>query len=440
MSEKYSGMPSAELASAVKNEAAELFPECLKLLGDSIAVESFTGRERGQADLLLAYFDREGISACRLPRGGVLALVVPAEMKPEMGGGGDSARLERIKKAVESARAAGMPVMAFDGHMDVVEAGDVTAWSVPPFAMTRRGGKLFGRGTCDMKGAVVAMAVSLVASARLAVSHPLRQAVLGCFVTEEEGAEGLALAEIIRGLGIRPDWVLLGEPSQLEIARGQRGKMQCVIRARGRRAHTSVPEVGDNAAYKLARAAIEVGELDREEYARVGPSPERVLERSTLVVTTLRTEPFATSSVPEGAAADVTVRLAAGQTYDSIVARLKGRPGWPDVEIEPVVYRGPSYTNTVADWPSIHLAWETSRDHRFTELLRMAAASVRGVVPPDKIWPFSTDGVLSAGEEKIPTLGYGPGREDACHIVDEWVAERDVADALAVYSLLPFMK
>jgi len=440
MSETYSGMPSAELANAVKKEAAGLFPECLKLLGDSIAVESYTGRERGQADLLLAYFDSCGIPACRLPRGGVLALVVPPDMKPDMGTLGDSARLDRIRKTIETAKAAGMPVMAYDGHMDVVEAGDLAAWSVPPFAMTRRDGKLFGRGTCDMKGAVAAMAVSLVLSARLSAVFPLRQAVVGCFVTEEEGAEGLALAEIIRDLGIRPDWVLLGEPSQLEIARGQRGKMQFVIRARGRRAHTSVPEVGDNAAYKLARAAIEVGALDREEYARVGPSPERVLERSTLVVTTLRTEPFTTSSVPEGAAADVTVRLAAGQTWDTIVSRLKGRPGWPDVGIEPVVYRGPSYTGKIADWPSVHLAWETPREHRFTKLLGAAAASVRGAVPPDKIWPFSTDGVLSAGEEHIPTLGYGPGREDACHIVDEWVSEADVADALAVYGLLPFIR
>lgn len=431
---------ASSLVVAVREAAGNLFPECLTLLGNSIAIESYTGRERPQADLLLAYFDERGVPACRLPRGGVLALAVPAEMMPDLRGIGDMARLEMIRKAVERARGAGMPVMAYDGHMDVVEAGDLSAWTVPPFALTRRGGKLYGRGTCDMKGAVAAMSVSLVLSTRLSTSFPLQQTVLGCFVTEEEGAEGLALAEIIRDVGIRPDWVLLGEPSQLEIARGQRGKMQFVMRARGRRAHTSVPEVGENAAYKLARATIEVDTLDREEFTRVGPDPERVLERSTLVVTTLRTEPFTTSSVPEGAVADVTVRLAAGENFDSIASRLTGRPGWPEVEIERIVYRGPSYTGKIADWPSVHLAWETPRAHPCTELLRAAAQSVRGTIPTDKIWPFSTDGVLSAGEEGIPTLGYGPGREDACHIVDEWVEEADVADALAVYGLLPFMK
>ncbi|HNW34827.1 MAG TPA: M20/M25/M40 family metallo-hydrolase, partial [Candidatus Ozemobacteraceae bacterium] len=87
-----------------------------------------------------------------------------------------------------------------------------------------------------------------------------------------------------------------------------------------------------------------------------------------------------------------------------------------------------------------HPAWETAQSHPFVALLRTAAEAIRGTVPIDKIWPFSTDGVLSAGEEEIPTLGYGPGREDACHIVDEWVSEVDLGDALAVYSLLPFMK
>lgn len=434
---------SADLVAAVREEAAGLFPECLKLLGASIAVESYTGRERGQADLLLAWLGERGIPACRLPRGGVLALVTSKEFAPdgrEFAGMGDQARLDAIREAVEVVRKAGVPVMAYDAHMDVVEAGDAAAWTVPPFALTRRDGRLYGRGTCDMKGALVAMTVALQLANRVASRQPLRQAVLGCFVTEEEGAEGLSLAEIIRTLGIRPDWVLLGEPSKLEIARGQRGKYQFVMRARGRRAHTSVPEVGENAAYKLARAAIEVGAFDTEEYTRVGPDPDRVLERSTLVVTTFRTEPFTTSSVPEGAIADVTVRLAAGQSDATIVARLKARPGWPDVEIEPIVYRQPSYTGKIADWPSMHLAWETPKDHACTRMLRAAAQAVRGVVPPDKIWPFSTDGVLSAGEEKIPTLGYGPGREDVCHVVDEWITEAELADALAVYGLLPFLR
>ncbi|HNW35250.1 MAG TPA: M20/M25/M40 family metallo-hydrolase, partial [Candidatus Ozemobacteraceae bacterium] len=343
----------SEVAAAVREEAARLFPECLKLLGDSIAIESYTGHERAQADLLLSYFDERGIPACRLPRGGILALLAPAGHSPDMRGIGDGARLDAIKRAVSAVKSAGLPILAYDAHMDVVEAGDAAAWSVPPFGLTRRDGRLYGRGTCDMKGALTAMAVSLALGKRLSSEFPLEQAVIGCFVTEEEGAEGLALAEIIRDLHVRPDRVLLGEPSQLEIARGQRGKLQFVMRARGRRAHTSVPEVGDNAAYKLAQAAIEVGALDREEFTRVGPDPERVLGRSTLVVTTFRTEPFTTSSVPEGAVADVTVRLAAGENFESIVSRLKQRPGWPDIEIERIVYRGPSYTGKIADWPSM---------------------------------------------------------------------------------------
>lgn len=440
MKETFVPAVPGDVVVAVREEAARLFPECLKLLGDSIAIESYTGRERAQADLLLSYFDEHGVPACRLPRGGVLALLTPAGYSPDVHGIGDEARLDVIRNAISTVRNAGLPLLAYDAHMDVVEAGEKTAWSVPPFGLTRRDGRLYGRGTCDMKGALTAMAVSLVLGRRLSPAFSLEQAVIGCFVTEEEGAEGLALAEIIRDLNIRPDRVLLGEPSQLEIARGQRGKLQFVMRARGRRAHTSVPEVGDNAAYKLAQAAIEVGALDRDEFSRVGPDPERVLDRSTLVVTTFRTEPFTTSSVPEGAVADVTVRLAAGENFESVVSRLKQRPGWPDVEIERIVYHGPSYTGKVADWPSMHLAWETPRSHPFVALLRAAAEAVRGRMPADKIWPFSTDGVLSAGEEGIPTLGYGPGREDACHIVDEWVSEVDLGDALAVYSLLPFMK
>ncbi|NLI76876.1 MAG: M20/M25/M40 family metallo-hydrolase [Candidatus Riflebacteria bacterium] len=429
-----------ELAPYLRNLVEERLPELLLLFEDCLKIQSFSGREQGLANLLLDFFRRHHLPAARTPRGSVVALLAPAAISP----GGlppslpDAEAVARLNSLLQTVRNQKLPVLAFNAHMDVVEPGEGTRWEHPPFAATIANDRVYGRGTCDMKGALATMAMSLVLAQALSADRPLQRAILACFVTEEEAGEGLAFKEIIHDLQWRPDAVILGEPSEMQIARGQRGKLEFLLHAHGKRAHTSVPEVGENAAYKIARAILSVEALDRGEFRAVGPDPQRLLERSTLVATSFRTVPFTKSSVPDNAEAHVTVRLAKGETFESIKQKLFDRGGWPEVDIDLVTYRGRSYTGQEADWPACHPAWEVPASHPFFAFLRGAMRDILARDPTDRIWPFSTDGVYSAGHEGIPTLGVGPGREDVAHVVDEYVEIGHLREALALYSFLPF--
>lgn len=430
-----------ELVSVIREEAREQLYSCLDFLHRAISIESYSGKEEQMAQLLVGFFQENSIPVFVDPRGSVIALLTPDSLlrqnpPPKK----KKARIwsNWVQKMIELGKKENLATMAFNAHMDVVAVGDTFDWRYHPFHPTRDRGVIYGRGTCDMKGALACMAQAMVIGKKLQNRRPLQRMVLGCFVTEEEVSEGLAFKEIIHDGGMRPDMVILGEPSKLDIARGQRGKLEMKLVGRGRKGHSSVPEFASNAAYKLARAILAVENFDKREYARIGSDPFRVLERSTMVVTSVQTEPHATSSVPDLAEATVTVRLAEGQNFSTISSALGKLLEKPEVEFELLSYRGASYTGRRVTWPSEHLAWQLPVDHPFFRFLQECCKKVFGKERRSKIWPFSTDGVFSAGVEKIPTLGIGPGREEVAHTVDEHIPISDIEEALALYSYLPF--
>jgi acetylornithine deacetylase/succinyl-diaminopimelate desuccinylase-like protein len=142
--------------------------------------------------------------------------------------------------------------------------------------------------------------------------------------------------------------------------------------------------------------------------------------------------------VPDRAQTHVTARTALDCDLQKLRTRLESSENWPEAEIFPIIYRGESYTGRKSNWPSDHPAWETPVDSDFFQTLQNLYLQVLKREAQHKIWPFSTDGVYSAGMEKIPTLGLGPGLESCAHIVDEWVSEEQLLEALQIYSCLPF--
>ena len=289
-----------------------------------------------------------------------------------------------------------------------------------------------------MKGALAAMAVAMGSLKNMDSKYQRNTVVLGCFCTEEEVGEGLAFKELCEEFALCPDMVLLGEPSKMQIARGQRGKLECLVETTGVCAHTSVPETGDNAAYKMARVLLAVEKLDEEERRKHGLAIENMLQRTTVVATSLQSWPLSKSFVPDRSQMHLTARLALGESLATLTSKLQADKNWPDARIVPVIYQGLSYTGKESSWESEHPAWETGKDHDFFKILAAAYEAMFAEKPLDKIWPFSTDGVYSAGMAGIPTLGIGPGHEEMAHKIDEWVSERQLQDALKIYTFLPY--
>lgn len=424
-----------DLAEKVKETCSNEYEHCVALLSRLIACKSFSGNEKECADVLMTFFKNRNIPCFRDGRGSVLAVSIPGATYD----GSDI--YEWLRGELNRARDCGMKILAYNAHMDVVSADDPESWTDDPFKAVRRDNRIYGRGTCDMKGALAAMAMSMALNNLLDGSFSREYAVLGCFCTEEEAGEGLAFKELCEEFRLRPDCVILGEPSKMQIARGQRGKLECLIETRGNCAHTSVPETGDNAAYKMARALLAIENLDAEERFRYGTDSENILKRTTVVATSVESWPKSKSFVPDRSVTHVTARLSLGETLATLKKKLLADENWPsDATVIPVVYRGNSYTGRVTEWESEHSAWETEKGHPFFEKLKSACDTVFDDPVIDKIWPFSTDGVYSAGMAGIPTLGIGPGHEEMAHKVDEWVSEAELKMALQIYTLLPFYR
>lgn len=416
------------------------FEHCFALLSRLIACKSYSGNEEECAGVLMTYFKNKNIPAIKDTRGSILAISLPTGLGYEDFPTSIFEQKAWLKGLLSVCADKNLGILAYNAHMDVVEADNPEKWTTDPFKASRRDKKIFGRGTCDMKGALAAMATSLTLMRELDKDFARKRLVIGCFCTEEEAGEGLAFKELCEEFRLRPSMVLLGEPSQMQIARGQRGKLEFYAETHGKCAHTSVPEAGENAAYKMARVLTAIESLDEEERFKYGLSDENTMKRSTIVATSLQSWPSSRSFVPNKARIHVTARTALGCSFSDLKSRLEASDDWPGAVLTPIIYNGCSYTGKTSEWPSDHPAWETSVEHGFFKLLSGAYEEILEHSTESKIWPFSTDGVYSSGMAGIPTLGLGPGNENCAHIVDEWVSEDQLKDALKIYAYLGFFE
>jgi putative selenium metabolism hydrolase len=413
----------------------EYYEKTVDLLSRVIACKSYSGHEGDCADLLKDFFKENEIPVFVDSRGSLLAVSTPFS---EYTNNEDNAK-QWVTKAIEDASNNNAKILIYNAHMDVVSADNSEEWTDDPFKAVRREGKIFGRGTCDMKGALAAMAYSLVLTKALDKVFKRKVVLLGCVVTEEEVSEGMAFKDIFEEFGLKADMVLLGDPSKMQISRRQRGKLEMCVETTGVCSHTSVPETAVSAVYKLADVLKSVEKYELDERAKYGLEAENTLKRTTLAVASIESWPKNRSFVPDRAAAYVTGRLALGQSMKSICDTLEKHYNWPEgTKCSQFVYRGESYKGKKSEWVSEHQGWETKKDSAFFKLISGAFKAITGKEPINKIWPFSTDGVYSASRAGIPTLGLGPGYEEMAHKIDEWVKEEDFKLALKLYTLIPF--
>ena len=425
-----------ELIDKVNRICEEYYEKTVDLLTEVIACKSYSGHEGDCAELLLNFFKNNDIPAFADSRGSILAVSSPFNDDKSVAADDSKNWVKKILKTAEENKA---KILIYNAHMDVVTADNADEWTDNPFKAVIRDGKIYGRGTCDMKGALAAMAYSLVVSKKLDELFKRNVVLFGCFVTEEEVSEGMAFKDIFEEFGLRADMVLLGEPSKMEISRGQRGKLEMCVETTGVCSHTSVPETAVSAVYKLADVLKTVEKYELDERAKYGLGAENTLKRTTLAVASIESWPKNRSFVPDRAMAYVTGRLALGQSMKSVCESLEKSGTWPEgTKCTHFVYHGQSYKGKKSEWVSEHSGWETKTDSEFFKLVEDSYKAIAGKEPVNKIWPFSTDGVFSASRAGIPTLGLGPGYEEMAHKIDEWVKEEDFKLAFKVYSLIPF--
>lgn len=322
------------------------------------------------------------------------------------------------------------PKLLFNGHMDTVDVGDPARWARPPYDGVIEEGVLYGRGACDMKGGLAAMVYAAKALLDAGVELGGDLYVVG--VVQEEPCEGLAVRVLVEEGGVRPDFVVLGEPSDLQVKVGHRGRLEMRVQVRGKAAHASAPELGDNAVQNAARLVFGLELLT----PRLATDP--FLGQGTLAVTEIESRAASRNAVPDACTFYIDRRLTLGETERKALAEVQTIINTEEVDAEVAVteYRAVSYTGYECRARSSFPAWVMPENHSLVQGLVRSVRDTLGYRPRLGRWSFSTDGTYTAGVANIPTVGFGPGEERYAHTVDEQIRLNDVVDAARVYARL----
>jgi putative selenium metabolism hydrolase len=321
------------------------------------------------------------------------------------------------------------PTLLYDAHMDTVKPAQ-SGWLHDPLAGVVEGGVLYGLGACDMKSGLAAMvyAIGRLAARRIALAGQL---VLAC-VVQEEPCEGYSISHLLTESGIRPNWVVLGEPSDLKVMLGQRGRVMLRVTVPGRTCHGSRPDLGENAIYAASRLIFGI-ELLADQMA-----DDLLLGPASVAVTRIESDAPSLNAIPDRCVLYVDRRLTLGETPKRALTEIEAiiaREGI-GAEVEVTEYVATSYTGLECRRREAFNAWALDEDHLLVRAICKAAEGALGYAPEVGRWAFSTDGVYTMGEMQIPTVGFGPGNPDHAHTVHDQVRLDDVAKAAHVYAAL----
>ncbi|HNX02020.1 MAG TPA: YgeY family selenium metabolism-linked hydrolase, partial [Candidatus Cloacimonadota bacterium] len=215
----------------IKKRSLELENETAQFLCDLVRTPSFSGKERDVIQVIKKEMEKVGFDEVRIDGLGNV--------------------IGRIGN--------GPKVIAFDAHIDTVYPGDLTQWSFDPFTPKIEDGKLWGRGSVDQKGGMASMAYAGKMIKELGLND--KYTVLFTGTVMEEDCDGLCWQYLINEEKIHPELVVITEPTNMNIYRGHRGRMEILVDIRGVSCHGSAPERGDNAIYKISRIALEIEKL-----------------------------------------------------------------------------------------------------------------------------------------------------------------------------------
>jgi putative selenium metabolism hydrolase len=311
--------------------------------------------------------------------------------------------------------------LLFDGHMDVVPV--VGEWSVDPFGGEIRDGRLWGRGSTDMKGGLAAAICGVAAAARSGV---LKHQVAVSATVLEETIEGVALGSVMDR--IDPQAVVICEPTSLELKTAQKGRLEMLLTIHGKPSHAAYPERGVNAIDFAARALRALDAMK--------PVTSEELGKGILVATDIISDPHPSiSMLPNSVTIRFDRRTLVGETQEDILSAMRDALTADNIsnyDLKVTDSEVSTYTDKAFEPVRWMPAWSLDRDHTLVAGA-IDAIQEMGDEPRLGVFGFCTNGSESAGVRKVPTIGFGPGAESDAHIIDESVDIGEVAKAAEFY-------
>ena len=329
----------------------------------------------------------------------------------------------------------GEKIILFDSHLDTVGIGDPDQWEWDPFIGKVENGMLYARGALDEKNSTPGMVYGMAIARDLGLLDGWTAYYLGNI---EEWCDGVGCAAFHDWEGVHPDYVVIGEPTNMKVYRGHKGRIEMEISCKGKSAHAASNYMGDNAVYKMLPVIQAISVMEKDFV------PHEFLGQGRVTVTRVSSVSPSTNAVPDECTIFVDRRVTFGETkkyWREALEALIPEEHKEDFEVRKLIYTEPSHTGAVYEYEQYFPAWALEKEHPLVvagESLVKMLWNVEDVAGQGK-WDFSTNGNYWRGKEGIPCIGFAPGNEIYAHAVNEHVPLKDVVEATKFYALLPMM-
>ena len=326
----------------------------------------------------------------------------------------------------------GKRVIVYDSHIDTVGIGDPHEWEWDPFKGKIEDGILYARGACDEKGSTPGMIYGLAMARDLGL---LDGWTAYYFCNMEEWCDGIAPNTFVEvDPKVKPDFVVIGEPTKMLVYRGHKGRLEMKVTAKGKSAHAASNHLGDNAVYKLLPVIAGIRDLE----PKLGD--HEFLGHGKITVSDLHVKTPSINAVPDEAVIFIDRRMTFGETKEVVkkqVEDLIPAEFKDSVKLEELFYDEPSYTGFVFPVDKYFPAWALEADHPLVKAGQEARTKIGLPEAASSKWNFSTNGIYWAGKAGIPSIGFGPGDEETAHTVRDSVSLEDMVKATEFYAILP---
>jgi len=311
--------------------------------------------------------------------------------------------------------------------MDTVDVGNPEKWTHEPFNGTIENEIIYGRGASDQKGGLAAILFALKILTKIGIPENLQIIFVGS--VREEEHEGLNWQHLIDVKRIKPDKVVLTEPSNLKIAIGQKGRVDLKITTDGISAHGANPDQGINAIYNLLPIIEDIRKLQKNLHT------DPLLGKAQISVTAIESSSPNINATPDKAIIHVDRRLVSNESDLTAIEQLKNLESIKNTHARIFV---PEYTvqlnsGKVFTFKSYYPSWVMDQKHPLVQQAMEVYRKQFQEEPQLKYWPFSTNGAATKGIFNIPTIGFGPGKEEHAHTPEDQVTVDHLIKATEFY-------
>ena len=327
----------------------------------------------------------------------------------------------------------GPHLIAMDAHIDTVGVGNMANWKFDPYEGMEDHEIIGGRGASDQEGGVASMVYAGKIIKDLGLEDQYTLLVTG--TVQEEDCDGLCWQYIIEQSKIRPEFVVSTEPTDCQIYRGQRGRMEIRVEVQGVSCHGSAPERGDNAIFKMGPILGELQELSHN------LGNDDFLGKGTLTVSEIFFTSPSRCAVADSCAVSIDRRLTWGETWQGALEEIRALPAVQAAGAEVFMYQydRPAYTGLVYPTECYFPTWKVEENHITVKTLSKAYRELFNKEPVVDKWTFSTNGVSIMGRHGIPVIGFGPGKEPEAHAPNEKTWKEHLVKCAAMYAVIPML-